>query len=153
MIPFTISKIILVYLVYMYKYLDCIFVLCLAYLYFLVYITKTYLLLFSWTQIIPKVYNNFSIISYLMYLFSPVWRWNRLISAELDPDLSHIEKSCIAYRKFPTNINVKIIKLIPVLLAQAYGPTGLTKLYSKLFFYFINCGKLSKIRCDKFVIT
>ena len=44
----------------------------------------------------------------------PVWLRNRLISAGLEPVLSHIEKSCIKsfYRQFSTIIKMKIIKLI-----------------------------------------
>ena len=53
----------------------------------------------------------------------PVWMRNWLISAGLEPVLSHTKKSCIAsyYRYIATNIKIKIIKLIPVLLAHAFG--------------------------------
>ena len=46
-----------------------------------------------------------------------------LLSAGLEPVLSQTEKLCIAsnYRQFSTNIKIKIIRLIPVLLAQAFG--------------------------------
>ena len=50
------------------------------------------------------------------------------ISAGLDPVLSHTEKSYIVlfYRQFSTNIKIKIIRLIPVVLAWAFAPSGLT---------------------------
>ena len=56
----------------------------------------------------------------------PVWLLNRLISAGLEVVLSHTEKLCIAsyYRQFSTNIKIKIIKLTPVFLALAFGPSG-----------------------------
>ena len=40
--------------------------------------------------------------------------------------LSHTEKLCIGsyYRQFSTNIKIKLIKSIPVLLARAFGPSG-----------------------------
>ena len=58
------------------------------------------------------------VMSYLV-----IWLRNRLITAELEPVLSHTKKTCIAsfYKQFSTNIK-KIIKLIQVLLS------GLTKL-------------------------
>ncbi len=58
----------------------------------------------------------------------PVWLRNRLLSTGLKPVFSQTEKSSIAfsYRQFSTNINIKIIKLIPVLLARTFGPTGLS---------------------------
>ena len=54
--------------------------------------------------------------------FFPVCLSNRLISAGLEPVLSETEKSCISsnYRRFFTNIKIKIIILIPVLLALAF---------------------------------
>ena len=58
------------------------------------------------------------------------WLRNRLTSAGLETVCSHIEKSCIAshYRQFSTNINIKIIKSIPVWLARAYSPFGANKI-------------------------
>ena len=43
----------------------------------------------------------------------PVWLQNRLISAGLEPVLSHAEKSCIALydRQFYTNVKIEIIRL------------------------------------------
>ena len=63
-------------------------------------------------------------------IFIPVWLPNRLISAGLEPVLSHTKISCIAsnYRQFFTNIKIKTIKLILVLSARALGLSGLTKL-------------------------
>ena len=65
-----------------------------------------------------------------------VWIRNRFISAVLQPVLSHTEKSCKAsyYRQFSINIKIKIIKLIPVLLAQAFGLSWLAKLVFILLF-------------------
>ena len=62
--------------------------------------------------------------------YFPVWPRNRLISAGLEPAPSHTKKSCIAlnYRQFTININIKIIKLVSVLLALAFCPSGLEKL-------------------------
>ena len=59
----------------------------------------------------------------LIYFF-PVWLRNRLKSAGLEPVLSYTKKAGIAlyYRYFFTNIKIKIIKLLPVLLANAFGP-------------------------------
>ena len=75
--------------------------------------------------------NNIKII------FALVWLRNRLITADLEPVLSHTEKACIViathYRKFSTNDKLKIIKLIP---ARAFGPSGLTKLVLILIFLF-----------------
>ena len=47
----------------------------------------------------------------------PVSLGNRLMSAVLEPVLSHTEKSCLVsyYRQFSTNIKIIVIKLIPVL--------------------------------------
>ncbi len=60
------------------------------------------------------------------YYFS-VWLRNQLQSDGLEPVLSHKEKSCITsnYRQFSTNIR---IRLIPVLIARAFEPSGLTNL-------------------------
>ena len=46
-----------------------------------------------------------------------------LLSAGLEPVLSQTEKLCIAsnYRQFSTNIKIKIIRLIPVLLSKGPG--------------------------------
>ena len=48
---------------------------------------------------------------------------NRVILG-LEPVLTHTDKSCIAsyYRQFSTNIRIKIIKLIHVLLDRTFGP-------------------------------
>ena len=53
----------------------------------------------------------------------PVWLRIRLLSAGLETVLSQTEKSCMAsnYRQFSTNIKIKIIKLIQILLAWAFG--------------------------------
>ena len=69
----------------------------------------------------------------VIILYFPVWLRNRLLSAGLEPILSQTEKSCIAsnYRQFSTNIKIKIIKL-------------------KNFHFDIR-GKLSLIRCDKYI--
>ena len=45
----------------------------------------------------------------------PVSRRNRLISAELKLLLIHTKNLCIAYKHFSMNINIKIIKSLPVL--------------------------------------
>ena len=44
----------------------------------------------------------------------------RLISDGLEPVLRYTERSCTAsnYRQFSTNINIKIVKLLPVSLAR-----------------------------------
>ena len=60
-------------------------------------------------------------------------------------------KSCIAsyYRQFFKNIKIKIIKSILLLLARAFGPSGITKLVLiSHFFHFNIHGKLSIIRCN-----
>ena len=45
-----------------------------------------------------------------------------MLSAGLEPVLSHTEKLCIAsnYGQFSTNIKIKILKLIPVLLVRTF---------------------------------
>ena len=55
-------------------------------------------------------------------IFFPVWLRNRLISTGLEQVLSHTKK-CIAsyYRKCSKNIKIKILKLIPILFARAFG--------------------------------
>ena len=75
----------------------------------------------------------------------------RLISARLEPVLSYTEKSCIAlyYRQFSTNIKVKIIILIPVLVNPDLRPKGGNKTSFNLKNFHINIrGKLSTILCD-----
>ena len=73
-------------------------------------------------------------------IYFPVWLRNRLISAGLEPVLRLTEKSCIAsnYRQFFTNIEIKIIKVIPVLFGRAFGPSGLTKEFKSCNFSFNN---------------
>ena len=73
-------------------------------------------------------------IIYVQKLF-PVSLQNQFISAGLEPVFRHTEKSCISlyYRQFSTIIRIKIIKSIPVLLARAFVPSGLTKLVFILF--------------------
>ena len=65
-----------------------------------------------------------------------------LFSADLEPVLSHTEKSCIAlyYRQFSADVK---IESIPVLLALTFGPnkTGL----NLIIFHFNIHGKLSII--------
>ena len=53
----------------------------------------------------------------------PVWLRNRSLSAELEPVLSHTERSCIAsyYKQFYINIKIKTTELIPVLSMWAFG--------------------------------
>ena len=73
---------------------------------------------------------------------------NRLISVGLKQVLSHTEKSCIAsyYRKFFTNIKIKIMKLTPVLLDRAFVPAGITNRFYSYNFHFNIRGKLSIIQ-------
>ena len=53
-----------------------------------------------------------------------------LISAVLEPILSHAEKSCIAlyYKQFSTHMKIKINYLILVLLTRVFGSSGLKEL-------------------------
>ena len=62
------------------------------------------------------------LIEYAFWNFS-VYLQNRLLSAGLEPVLSKTEIACIVsnYRQFSTNTKIKIIKLIPALLACAFG--------------------------------
>ncbi len=73
----------------------------------------------------------------MRYIYIPVWLCYRLISTGLELVLSHTEKSGIAsyYRQFSTNMKIKIIKSIPVLLAP--------------FFHVDICRKLSLLQHDK----
>ena len=64
-------------------------------------------------------------ISALLTLF-PVCLRNLLIDG-LEPVLSNTEKSCIASIYIQFSMKIKI-KIIPVVLAQTFGPMGLTKL-------------------------
>ncbi len=59
-------------------------------------------------------------------MYFPVWPSTRLVSAGLEPVLSHTEKSCIAtnYRQFFTNFKMNIMRFKPVLLARAFGLSG-----------------------------
>ena len=68
-----------------------------------------------------------------------VWLRNRLISAGLEPILSHTEKACIAsyYRLFPTNNEIKIIKLLSVLLAWVLGPIWANKTSFNLIIFIL----------------
>ena len=79
---------------------------------------------------------------------------NRLLTAGLESFLSQTEISRITsnYRQFSTNIEIKIIKLIPVLLARAFGPSGLKIGFNRIIFHFDIRGKLSIIRCDKYIL-
>ena len=64
----------------------------------------------------------------------------------------HSEKSCITsyYRQLSTNNKIKIIKLIPVLLAWAFFPLGTIKTGFNLIISHFNIReKLSIIRSDK----
>ena len=83
--------------------------------------------------------------------YFPVWLRNRLLSTGLEPVLSQTEKSFVAsnQRQFSTNIKIKIIKLIPVFLARAFGAkkTG----FNLIIFHFDIRGKLFIIRCDKYI--
>ena len=61
---------------------------------------------------------------------------NRLLSAGLEIVLRHAENaSC--YRQFSTNIKIKIMKLIPVLLAWAFCTSVLRKLAQILLYLFV----------------
>ncbi len=72
-------------------------------------------------------------------IYFPVWLWNQLQSAGLEPVLSQTEKLCIAsnYRQYTTNTKIKIIKLIPVLSARAFSLSRLTKLVLNLKFFIL----------------
>ena len=50
------------------------------------------------------------------------------------------------------NIKIKIITLMPFLLALVIGPLGLTKLVLNLIIFFNIRGKMSIIRCDKLLV-
>ena len=54
---------------------------------------------------------------------------NRFISAGLEMVPKRAQKLCIAsfYRQFSTNIKIKIINLIPFVLARVSGPLKITK--------------------------
>ena len=70
-----------------------------------------------------------------------------MISAGLEPVLSHTEKSCIAsyYRQFFTNIKIKITRLITVLLAQPLG--AIKSGINFMIFILIFVENLSVIQC------
>ena len=88
----------------------------------------------------PMANFEISIIFVIKLLFFSVWHRNRLIFAGLEMvHISHTEKSCITwnYRYYPTNIKIKIIKLIRVFLAWAFDPSGLTKLYPIIIFFIL----------------
>ena len=62
-----------------------------------------------------------------------------VVSAGLEPVLlSHTEKSCIAsfLNHLSTNKEIKITKLIPVLLERALGPLGLTIICHVILLYY-----------------
>ncbi len=64
-----------------------------------------------------------------------------ILSDGLEPVLSQTEKSCTAsnYRQFSTNIKIKAIKLIPVLLTLGTNKTC----FNLIIFLFNIRGKLS----------
>ncbi len=72
-------------------------------------------------------------IASIILFFFPVWLRNRLLSVGLESVLSQTGKSRIASnsRQFSTEIKIKIMKLIPVLLASR-GAEG----FDLIFFYF-----------------
>ncbi len=80
----------------------------------------------------------------------PVWLRNRILSTGVGPVLSQTKKSCIAsnLRQFSTNIKIKIIRYITVLLARAFGPSlGANKIgFNLKNFHFEIRGNLSIIR-------
>ena len=78
---------------------------------------------------------------------------NRLLSAALVYTGSQLFMYDIVYRQFSTNIKIKIITLIPVLLDQAFGQQKLTKPVSIIQFYFIIREMLSFIRCKKHLLS
>ncbi len=81
----------------------------------------------------------------------PVWLRNRLLSSGLEPILS---QSCIAsnYRQFYTNIKIKIIKLKPSFVSPGLRPLAADKTgFNLKIFPFDIRGKLSIIRCDKYI--
>ena len=89
------------------------------------------------------------------YFFIPVWLRNRLLSAGLEPVLSLTEKSCVAsnYRQFSTNIKIKIIKLKPSFVSPGLRPLAADKTgFNLKIFHFDIRGKLSIIRCDKYIL-
>ena len=53
------------------------------------------------------------------FIVFPVWLRNRSISAGLEPVLSYTEKSCIESYTMFHEYKIKIINLIPLLLARA----------------------------------
>ncbi len=102
------------------------------------------------------IYRIFGMLTHAGIDF-PVWLWNRLLPAGLEPVLiSQTEKSCIAsnYRQFSTNIKIKIIKLIPVFLSPGLWPLRANKTdFDLILFHFDIRGKLSIIRCDKYILN
>ncbi len=68
--------------------------------------------------------------------------------------LRNTEKSCLSSysSQISTNIKIKIIKLILNFLARALGTSGPKKLVLFVDFFILNNrGKLSIIRCDKYL--
>ena len=51
-----------------------------------------------------------------------------------------------------TIIKIKIIKFIPVFLARAFGPFGLKNWFKSHNLHFDISGKLSIIRCDRYIL-
>ena len=91
--------------------------------------TSYFFIMIDLSQFSSIIVPNYLSIKYfhiVYFLFKrktfPVWFRNRLLSAGLEPVLNQTEKSCIAsnYRQFSTNIKIKIIKLIPVLILKFF---------------------------------
>ena len=80
-------------------------------------------------------------------LLFPVWIRNRLLTAVSQPCLASY------YRQFSTNIRIKIMILIPVLLARAFGHfwSNKTSFNLIIIIHFNIRGKLSIILCDKYL--
>ena len=99
-------------------------------------------------------------ISFIGLLNFPLIRYFKLLSSKASKPINiywirtgsdpYTENLCKAsyYRQFSRNMKIKIIGLIPVLLAQAFSTSGLTKLVFTIF-HSNTRGKLSIKRCDK----
>ena len=75
--------------------------------------------------------------------------------AGLKPVLGHTEKPCIVsyYRQFSMNNKIKIMKSLPVYLAQTLGLSGLSNQNQLIFFHFAIRGKLSLIQSEIFEVN
>ena len=84
------------------------------------------------------------------YLRASCELWNFVFSNKVQNQFYAIIKNHIVLQKFSTNITIKIIKSLPVLLTRSFRSPEANKTGNDLIILYIYFrGKLFIIRCDK----